>query len=244
MKRRIVLLAVAMVIAALGATMVLLYANGQSAKAVADQHLVKVLTATGTINPGETATQAQSEGKFALTAVPKSSVVVGALTSIDTMGAVVALSPIYPGEQILAVKFGTTAASAQTLPVPKGEIGISVELTDPGRVAGFLTPGSHVAVFVTIKDAAGVGTLTRILVSNVTVIGVGPTSVLTTTAGTTVDPNTANAVAPTIITVALDQHDADKVIFASNADTLAFGLLGRGTKTVFDTGARSTDMVK
>ena len=118
----IVLLAVAVVVAILGASMVVLYVNGQSSKASANEDLVKVLTATGEISTGESATQAQSEGKFALTKVPRSSVVPGAVTSIDTMGAQVALAPIFPGEQILAVKFGTTAAATQTLPVPKGKV--------------------------------------------------------------------------------------------------------------------------
>jgi pilus assembly protein CpaB len=246
MKRRIVLLAVAMVIAALGAAMVLLYANGQSAKAVADQHLVKVLTATGEINTGESATQAQSEGKFALTEVPKSTVVVGAVTSIDTMGDQVALAPIYPGEQILAVKFGTTAASTQTLPVPKGKVAISVQLDDPGRVAGFLTPGSHVAIFVTIKDSTtGLVTVTRILVSSVEVIGVGPTTILTGTPDSSTPAATATGAVPqTVLTVALPQHDADRVIFASNADVVSFGLLGRGTTPKADPGVHQQDLLK
>jgi pilus assembly protein CpaB len=227
--------------------MVAMYVNGASgtADATTKETLVKVLTATGVISAGETAAHAQSEGKIALTAIPSSSVVTGALTSIDTMADQVALSPIYPGEQILALKFGTTVASLQVLPVPKGKVAISVELTDPGRVAGFVTPGSHVAIFVTFKnsgDTTEPATFTRILVSDVEVIGVGPTTVLSQQ-DATVD-SSGTVVAQTILTVAVNQLDADRLIFASNNDILSFGLLGTGTKFTPDEGVTQKDLLK
>ncbi|MDX6309226.1 MAG: pilus assembly protein CpaB [Nocardioidaceae bacterium] len=246
MKRKIVLLAVAVVIAALGATMLALYVNGASTKASAKESLVKVLTATGVINIGETATQAQSEGKLALTEVPKSSVLSGAVSSIDTMGDEVALAPIYPGEQILGVKFGTSAAaSAETLPVPKGKVAVSVQLSDPGRVAGFVTPGAQVAIFVSFQntgDPSLPASFTRILVNKVQVIGVGPTTILSPPSDTTA--SAAGVVPQTILTVALSQRDSDRVIYASTNDALAFGLLGRGTQITPDSGVTQQDLLK
>jgi pilus assembly protein CpaB len=247
MRRKIVLLAVAAVIALLGTSMVVLYVNGLSSKASANEDLVKVLTATGEISTGESATQAQSEGKFALTKVPRSSVVPGAVTSIDTMGAQVALAPIFPGEQILAVKFGTTAASSQTLPVPRGKVAVSVQLSDPGRVAGFLTPGSNVAIFVTVTDTAGSASasasFTRVLVRSVEVIAVGPTTVLTPSGGGSTSSD-SGAVPATILTVALSQRDADRVIFGSNNEALAFGLIGPRTKIKHDSGITARDLLR
>jgi len=246
MRRRIVLLAVAVLIAAIGATLVALYVNGASSKAIANEDLVKVLTATSLISTGETATQAQSEGKFALTEVPRSSVVTGAVTSIDAMGDQVALAPIYPGEQILALKFGTTVASQQVLPVPKGKVAISVQLSDPGRVAGFVTPGSHVAIIVTFQnsgDPTEPPTFTRILVANAEVIGVGPTTILSPPDDTT-NTSAADVVPQTVLTIALDQRDSDRVIFASNNDLLAFGLLGHTTKITPDAGVTQQDLLK
>jgi pilus assembly protein CpaB len=245
MRRKLLLLAVAAVIAVIGTTMVVLYVNGLSSKASANESLVKVLTATGEINTGETATQAQSEGKFALTEVPKSSVVAGAVTAIDTMGSEVALAPIYPGEQILAAKFGTTAAASQTLPVPKGKVAVSVELSDPGRVAGFVTPGSKVAIFVTVKSTSSTAatSLTRVLVSSVEVIAVGPTTLLTP-AGAAASASNTSAVPQTILTVALSKRDADRVIFGSNNEALAFGLLGPGPKIKHDSGVSERALLR
>ena len=63
MRRKVVLLVVAVVIAAMGASLVLLYVNGLSDKAQANEDLVNVLTVTETIDRGEEAGAAQSAGK-------------------------------------------------------------------------------------------------------------------------------------------------------------------------------------
>lgn len=237
MKRKVVLLAVAAVIAAIGASMVALYVNGVSNKATASEQMVKVLTATGEINAGESAEQAQSEGKLTLTAMSQSSVASGALSSIDTLGSEVALAPIYPGEQILAAKFGTTVASQQVLPVPNGKVGVSVELSDPGRVAGFVTPGAHVAIFVSVTDSSGGSTpaYTRTLVSHVLVIGVGPATVISQDGGDSAS-GADTTVPKTVLTVALDQKDAERLVYAANNDTVSFGLLGKGAQVNPDAG--------
>lgn len=244
MKRKVVLLIAAVAIAAVGASLVLLYVNGLAGTAQANENLVKVLTATETIQPGEQVGDAQSAGKFTLTSVPKSSVVKGAVTSVTSMADEVALAAIYPGEQILAAKFGTTAASEQTLTIPKGKIAVSVELTDPARVAGFVTPGSRVVIFVSSAATTdGVTTLpayTRVLVSEAEVIGVGPTTVLSAASGKS--GSAADDIPKTILTLALDQHDADRVLFAASTGGLAFGLLGDGTKIKADHGVTASDL--
>lgn len=245
MRRKVVLLVVAAMIAAVGASLVLLYVNGLADKAQANEDLVSVLTATERIAPGEQVAAAQSGGKFRLTQVPKSSVVAGAVSSVDSMSDEVALEAIYPGEQILAAKFGTTAASQQTLTIPKGKIAISVELTDPARVAGFVTPGSHVVIFVSAPDTTnGTNTTpayTRVLVPDVEVIGVGPTTVLSaaTASSTSASPDD---VPSTILTVALDQAESDRVLFAASTNGLAFGLLGKGTRIRSDQGVTASDL--
>jgi pilus assembly protein CpaB len=250
MRRKVVLLVVAAMIAAVGAGLVFLYVNGLAGKATADQRLVKVLTASAQINPGETASLAQSEGKFALTQMPASTVVSGALTSVDAIGDQVAQSPIYAGQQILTQMFATTVASSQILPVPKGKAAISVELSDPGRVAGFVTPGAHVCIFVSFTGGAPTDppSYTRVIISDVEVLGVGATTVLTNT-GDTADAATDAVIPQTILTIALSQRDADRVLLAEHGTSeaggnLTFGLLGRGTKFPPDPGVKVEDLLK
>src|SRR5581483_4994556 len=116
MKRKLVLLVAAVAIAAVGATMVLLYVRSHTGTEAAvspgsTQGQVKVLVATAEISTGESAGQAQTEGKFALEPVPADEVVPGSVTSIGSMTNMVALAPIYQGQQVLSAMFGSTAAS-------------------------------------------------------------------------------------------------------------------------------------
>jgi pilus assembly protein CpaB len=239
MKRKLTLIVVAVVIAVVGAAMVAMYVKGQAPKQVAttDSRVqqVKVLTATGTINPGETATQAQAEGKLALTSVPAPNVVSGAVTSVDSMANMVALAPIYPGEQILAAMFGSSATAQQALPVPDGKIAVGVELTDPGRVGGFVTPGSHVAIFCTVADQTGQPGFTRVLVQNAEVLAVGHTPLVAHQGGAAGNVDNSD-VENTIVTAALTEFDSDQVTFCTQAGVVSFGLLGRDTPTSRDHG--------
>jgi pilus assembly protein CpaB len=76
------------------------------------------------------------------------------------------------------------------LTIPEGKMAISVQLTDPARVAGFVSPGAEVAVFINaepeeIDTQTGATTklpdFTRLLLPRVQVIGVGDTTVVPTT---------------------------------------------------------------
>ncbi len=248
MNRRSVLFVVAVVVAALGATLVFLYVQGVGAKATAGQDMVQVLAATDVIHPGETAADAQSAGKLALTDLPRDNVVPGALTSVDNVSNQVALQPIYTGEQVIAAKFGATAASSTGLTIPKNKVAVSIELTDPARVAGFVTPGSHVAVFVSLDPSTGGSAsqlqFTRIVVPDVEVIGVGQTTVLSTTTTDTTGGQTTAEIPKTILTLAVDQKDADKVIFASVNGEIAVGLVPDNTKVSADPGVTLSDLFK
>src|SRR4051794_8823998 len=131
MGRRTVLLIVAALIAALGAGMVFLYVRSADSRAEADQQPLQVLKAVAKISPGETLADAQSAGKIQLGTVPKSQVLPGAVNSTAGMEKSVALSTIYPNEQIISAKFGS-AGEQQNLTIPDGDIAISVNLSDTG----------------------------------------------------------------------------------------------------------------
>jgi pilus assembly protein CpaB len=251
MGRKAVLLVVAIVIAAVGATLVLLYVQGIDSRAIADQKPVKVLTVTSAIGLGESVASAQQSGKLELTEMPQASVLDGALTSTKSISSDVALSAVYPGEQVLAAKFGN-ASDAQTskLTIPKDKLAISVQLDDPGRVAGFVTPGSYVAIFASLDAtaagaSAGGPAVTRVLLPSVAVLGVGQTTVLSNDKASEDSGSGATSGDPqTMMTIGVDQTQADKVIFASKNGTLSFGLLPKGTKVRADPGVTVSNLFK
>jgi pilus assembly protein CpaB len=249
MGRKSLLLVVAIIIAAVGATLVWLYVEGVNSRAIADQNPVKVLTVSSAINFGETVTSAQQAGKLELTEMPKASVLTGALTSTKSISGDVALTVIYPGEQVLAAKFGTAvAAQTSDLTIPSGKLAISVQLDDPGRVAGFVTPGSSVVVFASLDSAASGTTagspMTRVLLPNVEVLGVDQTTVRSSSHSDSSGADASSADAQTMMTLGVDQTQADKVIFASKNGTLAFGLLPKGTRVKSDPGVTVSNLFK
>jgi pilus assembly protein CpaB len=231
MGRRTVLMLVAILVAALGSTLVFLYVQGINDRAIADQEPVKILTVTDTITPGESIDEAQNAGKIVLTEIPKANVLPEAMTSTEALQGQLALTTIYPGEQLLPAKFGANANSSN-LTIPKEKLGFSFQLTDYDRVAGFVQPGSHVAIFVCTtnpKAAADESDLAcagvRLLLADVEVIAAGSTSLITKTTTDETGAQTTEEIPKAILTLALSQKDAEKAILADRNGDLTFGLM-------------------
>lgn len=235
MVRRKVLLIGAVLAAALGAALVFVYVQGADARAESQYDVVDVLRATAVIPAGESIETASQSGKLALQKVPRAQVMPDALTSIDPLSGQVALTTIYPGEQIITDKFGGQAAAPTALQIPKGMLAVSVNLTDPARVAGFVNPGSEVAIFLNGTDASS-KPFTRVLLDRVTVLGVGSTTPVSTTTTDTSGQQTTEQLPRTLMTLAVDQEDAQRVLFASGNGELAFGLLTKDSSIQPDPG--------
>lgn len=234
MARRTALLLAAALVALLGTTLVFLYVQGVDDRALEDQQPKQVLVAKSAIAPGTSAAEASAAGAFEVRDVAASSVAPSALSDVAALTDQVALVPIFPGEQILDEKFGAPGDTA-ALPIPAGKMAVSVQLSDPARVAGFVLPGSNVAVFVTIATGNDPRQFTRALLPRAQVIAVGPT---TTVQATTEEGNTEE-VPKAILTLALDQTESQKVIYASQKGQLYFGLLTKDSPS--DAGVPISD---
>ncbi len=251
MDRRKVLLVVAVVIAALGAGLVFVYAQGADERAAKNFQTVKVIVATQEIGAGETAEAAARDAKLLLKDVPLSDVVEGATDDGALFAGKVALTTIYPGEQLIAQKFGTAdqVEGAQLLVLPSGDIAVQVQLTDFGKVGAFTQPGSRVVVFVSATSKAEVQVpvdengnpvvepdttsfvpRASVLLPDVLVLAVGST---TTQVGQ-VDANgqPVEETPLTNLTLAVSQDEAEQVIGAASDPeiTLWFGLRNDASK--------------
>ena len=242
MGRRTFLLVAALVVAAVGTTMVFLYVNGVNDRALADQQPVQVLVATAPIAAGTTAADAQSAGALEKRTVSRVSVAPGALSDITPIAEQVALAPIFVGEQIIEAKFGQPG-STSNLPIPEGKLAVSVQLADPARVAGFVSPGSEVAIFLTIEGGRGPNNeVTRVLLPKVQVIATGATTVVSTT--TTAEGETQTEELPkALLTLAVSQSEAQKVVYGSQHGQMYFGLLTADSKIdKSDTGVTNDNL--
>ena len=241
MDRRRVLLIVATVVALLGTALVYLYVRGADSRAESKYDAVNVLTAVAPIAQGEKIDDAEAAGKLAVKPVARDSLVPGYVGDTSTLKGQVAKADIYPGEQIIADQFTADAASIDTsrLEIPKGQVAVSVSLSDTGRVAGFVSPGSDVAIFQSVGAE-----YTRLLLSPVQVIAVGSTTITQTTTTTPEGAQTTESLPSTLFTLALNQKDAEKVIYAANNGDLSFALLTDTSEVKRDPGMTAQNLFR
>jgi len=233
-------LIVAALIAALGTGMVFLYVRGADQRAEANQQPVQVLKAVAQIDPGETMSAAQAAGKIQVGTVPRAQVLSGAVNSVAGLDNKVALSTIYPNEQIITAKFGS-AGEQSSLTIPDGDIAISVSLSDTGRVASFVNPGAKVAIFTAdSKDNNAI----RLLMPSVQVIAVGTTTVVSTTSTDKTGAQTTEQLPKTLFTLAVTQDDAQRIIYASKQGELTFALLNDKSKVKSGPGVSDSNLFR
>ena len=243
MGRRTVILIVALLIALVGSAMVFLYVQSADDRAKEKQEPVEVLKAVAQIEPGESLAKAQTAGKLELLDVPREQVLEGALSSIGENGSLVALARIFPNEQITLSKFGA-AGEQNVLTMPEGEFAISVNLSDTGRVAGFVSPGSNVAVFLNGPVGPQGQDGTRLLLPKVQVIAVGATTVTTSTTTAEGGTQTTESLPRTLFTLAVDQKKAEKLMYASTHGELTFGLLNDKSKVQDSPGTTQANLFR
>jgi pilus assembly protein CpaB len=221
MNRRLILMLLAAVIAALGTLIVFLYAQGAEGRAQEKFESVEVLVATQDITQGEAFDEAATS-KFELRQVPADTVLDGAQTNLEDLKGLVALTPIYADEQIISAKWGGSVdVTASVLAIPEDKLASSVNLSDPARVAGFVNPGSEVAILVAVEA----GGYTRTLLQRVTVLGVGGTSTIKSTKTSDDGESTTAEIPQTLMTVAVTQKEAEKLLWGATFGQLSFSLI-------------------
>ena len=236
MARRLGLLAVAVVLSLFGAFSLITYARGSDARAAEGQSTVSVLVATKDV-PAGTAVDGLGDA-VALRALPGTAVPAGAMKDLSSLKDRVTAQDLHAGEVLLPTQF-VGRQIAGSLKIPAGKLAMSVQLQDPQRVGDFVLPGSQVAVFVTYsKGASATDLVTRMLLSRVQVIAVGPTA-LSTVGGTAPDRtgrtgglgSGGNNDPTALLTVAVDALEAAKLVQGTQTGKLYFALLSDTSRT-------------
>lgn len=228
MGRRTILLVAALVVAALGTTLVFLYVNGVRSDAHAKVNPVQVLVAKGTISAGTSGADAQKQGLFVTKTVEADAAATGVLSDVTPVANLVALAPIFDGQQIQSAMFGQAASGASAgLQLKPGQMAMSISMGDPNRVAGFLQPGAEVAVFVTYTPKnSPAGPTTRLLLQDVQVIATGNTTITTTTKTQANGAEQTTQLPQALLTLAVTQTQLQKLVAAQtlSGSGLYFGL--------------------
>lgn len=240
MGRRTLLLITSILIAAVGTALVAIYVRGANERAEAGAELVTVLVAKQRVAEGTPVRAALEQQLFVPDRVLQRERLTDAFTSPTQLQSIasngdVALGQILPGQVVQAAMFGN--ANAVTAAGLSGEqMRLAVQLNDPNRSAGFLQSGSEVAVFFTAGE--GSNQSTSLLLGSVRVLSVGATvsAPARRTTGEAADGSSTSAaedtVPTTIVSLAVDQREAQKLIFAQKAGELYFAILQQGKKGV------------
>jgi pilus assembly protein CpaB len=241
-----IILAVGLALVAAG--LVFFYTRGAEQRAIQDQQPTTVLVSTGTIPRGMSLGEAVSGGLAEQSQVPASMTPTGAITAVTPENQdLLSLSDINAGQILLSTNFIAELPDVSPVAIPDGLIAISVSLDDVQKVGNFLRPGAEVVVFDSYSNIpagtdaalATADLTTRVLVDRAIVLGIGDTA---STQQTSSDGTTTAPPASTLITIGVDQAEAEKVIQASQTGSLFFGLLGDGTEIVKSNGTTAGNL--
>ena len=133
------------------------------------------------------------------------------------------------GMQSAVPKPTAAIAAVGPLTVPSGKIALSVDLSDAAHVGSFLRPGSYITVFDTVASttlgANGIPVKeTRVLLTKVQVIGIAGY-----TTAKEVDAVITDAT-KFLVTVAVTQKEAERLVHGIQSGSLYFGLLSSDTR--------------
>lgn len=208
---------VAGVLAVVGGTFLVAYVQGADARAIAGQQPVSVVVVTAPIARGATGVEAVRS--MALRQVPAATKLPDALTAMPDLTGKVASVDMVVGEQVLGTRFvdPTAAVVNDPVEVPPKLQQVSIVLPPERVIGSHLNAGDTVGVFMSFdfdpeaKDEGNIKatalTLNRVLVTRVA--GVRAAT------GTTASPGTVEAPsAQVMVTLALNAHDAERLIFA------------------------------
>ncbi|GAA2650911.1 Flp pilus assembly protein CpaB [Paractinoplanes durhamensis] len=256
MRRRIVLLLVAFVLAGFSAVAVVAYGRNADERALQGGEGTWVLLATTAIPANTTGADIRSRKLVRQVLMPARSVPSGAITKLDTSYDKLTLnSELEPDQMLMGGHFQhpppAAASPSPTFVLPSGKIAISAELTIARQVAGNVDSGSVVAVFLT--EQTGLykrEQTTKLIVAKATVITVGerpePTSASPTPTagnGATVLPTVvAGTASPEpqsleryVVTLAVNQADAEKIVNGYNSGELHLALISTPVPSVSPT---------
>ena len=244
MNRRLALIAAAVVLALVGAIAVYSYAHNADKRALDKTRAANVVIALKSVPAGTTWSDALKGGYFKVEREPADSVPDSAISDLNVSIPVdeVAAGTITPGQILLRPMFAAQTAVTGAVPIPKGLMAVTVAISADSAVAGYLAPQSQVAVFATSKltgstPVQGASTvsndslkITKLLLPRVTVIATSQK------ANTALDTNSTNGQNGLLVTLAVNQTQAERLILAQNSGVLTMALLSDTSVSADDDG--------
>lgn len=242
MKRRPLLIVAAVLLALLGTVAVYAYAHSADKRAVNGLKATTVLLVTKTIPAGTPWSAIASGGYTTTESVPTSAAPATALT--ESSPAVpsdqVATFAVTTGQILVREMFAAPVATTGALAIPGKLQALSISLSSNADVSGFPQAGSQVAVYSThqlqhapggaAQQIGGSPYATKLLIPRVAVLAVSQA------APSNVNGSGTGASGSLLVTLAVTQQQAERIILAQKVGDLYLALLTDSSASSEDGG--------
>lgn len=246
MKSRLLAGVAALVLAILGALLVVSYAQGADTRAVQRLDPVTVLVVQKAVPAGTSV--AALAAFVASEELPGKAVTKSSLKNLDGLAEKVTAVELLPGEQLVAERLiaPEELKASGSVDVPEGLQEISFQLEPQRVVGGRIAPGDRVGIFINLKggglDAKPEQQTTQLSIHKVLVTAVQRAPVATPSPQPSADgsaPPAEDMSLPTgslMLTVAVNDVDATKIIYASEFSDTASLWLSKEPLNATDSG--------
>jgi pilus assembly protein CpaB len=254
MNRRILAVLISVVLAAAGTAAVMWYVRSADDRATAGKQPKAVLVADKPIPAGTAGRDLRAGGFLRQVRMPAETLPPDTLAQLTAdLDQLVVTGPVQRGQLLLRAMFGTPTKNAAGVIVPDGDLAITAKVKANAFGPGSVRPGVKVAIFYTytpvddahrntisgagLEKTHGVNSVTRLLLTDVQVLAIGPT----TTNGDQPADVGVSGVATTpdgvTITFGLSQTDAERLAHAvALGGELNIGALGDSSNVRPDPG--------
>ncbi|XVV08998.1 Flp pilus assembly protein CpaB [Actinoplanes sp. CA-131856] len=247
MRRRVLILLAALLLAGISGVAILAYAHSADRRALNGVKGVWVLVAKQRIPAGTKGSDIRAKGMAERVLMPARTVPEGTLTSWTSDLDRLTLSATAERKQLLMRPLFQSAqpsasASTRGFTVPKGMLAVTVELSVPTQVAGNVIAGDRVAVYGTFPASAQSSEeqTTRLLLPRAVVISIGEALAPDITPQPTPTPAPSASLSPSatragtsqatyaryVATLAVDSEDAQRLVHAARTGLLYLAMLG------------------
>lgn len=222
MKSRLIAGGAAILLAIVGAILIVTYAQGADQRAVSDLQPESVLVVTKAVPAGSSLDTVKAS--VTLQQLPGTAVAETALQNLDDKAGSVAAVDLVPGEQLLAERLVAPedVKASGAVQVPKGLQEVSFQLEPQRVVGGRISAGDHVGIAIVFDEGADKAnakdSTTQLTIRKALVTAVQRAPQPAAKEQPEGESNTQDTTLPEgslMLTVAVSDIEANKIVFAS-----------------------------
>ena len=233
--RRVPILILAVVIAAMTALATFKYASNADQRALGDAEPVSVFVVKKDVPKGFSGARALDEGYIAKEDIPRKFYPANAVVDPQTLRGKVAIAGLAAGLPVVQNAFADPQVARESFAdlIEKDHQAVTLSVSDVQAVARLVVPGDYVNLLLTFDDAAikdPVNTkTTQNVLQKVKVVAIGNSTELQPGQTAANQPQTAAGVAPTsssgLMTFSLSALDAERAIHAGQMGSIHLTLV-------------------